>query len=131
MIANLAEILWEGADGKLVEPEYRGKYGYEVILQSQWVNEHPLLVKFEEKHRDQIKFRYATQFPDGLWIMPQKQGPAFGSVASWGSTIDECVGKVEEVCDCIKGTQVEAFTASAARLKKNLEEFAKWGVDFK
>ena len=28
MIKNLPEILWEGADGKLVEPEYRGKYGF-------------------------------------------------------------------------------------------------------
>lgn len=130
MIGNLPEILWEGADGKLVEPEYKGKYGYEIILQSDWVNEHPLLVKFEEKYRDQIKFRYATQFPDGLWIMPQRQGPAFGSIVAYGNSIDECVDQVEEIAGTVKGTQVESFTGSAEKLKKNLEEFSKVGIEF-
>ncbi len=130
MIGNLPEILWEGADGKLVDPEYKGKYGYEIILQSQWVNEHPLLVEYPEEFRDQIKFRYATQFPDGLWIMPQKQGPAFGSIVAYGESIDACVAQVEEISSQIKGCQVEAFTGSAAKLKKNLEDLATYGVRF-
>jgi hypothetical protein len=130
MMKNLAEIIWEGAEGKLVEPEYKGKYGYEVILQSQWVNEHPLLVEYPEEFRDQIKFRYATRFPDGLWIMPQKQGPAFGSIVAYGDSIDACVAQVEEIAAEIKGCQVEAFTGSSEKLKKNLEELATYGVTF-
>ena len=130
MIKNLAEIIWEGAEGKLIEPEYKGKYGFEVLLESLWVNEHPLLVEYPEEYREQIKFRYATQFPDGLWIMPQKQGPAFGSIVAYGESIDACIAEVEEISCQIKGTQVEAFTGSAAKLKKNLEELATWGVRF-
>lgn len=130
MISNLSVILWEGAEGKLVEPEYKGKYGFEVILQSQWVNEHPLLVDYPEKYRDQIKFRYATKFPDGLWIMPQKQGPAFGSIVAYGDSIDACVAEVEEISAEVKGIQVEAFTGSAQKLKKNLEELSTYGVRF-
>lgn len=130
MISNLPEILWEGAGGKLIEPQYRGKYGFEVLLQSLWANEHPLLVEFPEKYREQIKFRYATQFPDGLWIMPQKQGPAFGAIVAYGESIDDCVGQVEQIASTIKGTQIEAFTGSAGKLKKNLEKLAKCGVIF-
>jgi len=130
MITNLPEIIWEGSAGNLVDPEYKGKYGFEVILQSQWVNEHPLLVQFPENYRDQIKFRYATQFPDGLWIMPQRQGPAFGSIVSYGESIDDCVAEVTEISEQIKGIQVESFTGSADKLKKNLEKFAEWGIDF-
>jgi hypothetical protein len=131
MMKNFAEIIWEGADGKLVEPEYKGKFGFEVLLESLWSAEHPLLVEYPEEWRDQIKFRYATQFPDGLWIMPQRQGPAFGSIVACGDSIDGCVAEVEEICSQIKGTQVEAFTGSAAKLKKNLEELAQWGIPFK
>jgi hypothetical protein len=130
MITNLAEILWEGADGKLVDPDYKGKYGYEIILESQWVNEHPLLVKFEEKYRDQLKFRYATQFPDGLWIMPQRQGPAFGSIAACGNSIDACFAEVEEIAQTVKGTQVESFTGSVSSLKANLKDLSSWGIQF-
>jgi hypothetical protein len=130
MIENLPEILWEGADGKLVDPEYKGKYGFEVLLESLWVNEHPLLVEFPDKYRDQIKFRYATQFPDGLWIMPQRQGPALGSIVAYGESIDDCVAEVEEIAAEVKGIQIEAFTGSASKLKKNLEQLATWGVRF-
>ena len=130
MIKNLPEILWEGADGKLVEPEYRGKYGFEVLVQSDWVDSHPLLVEFPDKFREQIKFRYATQFPDGLWIMPQKAGPIFGAVVTYGDSIDACIAEAQEISDSIKGTQIEAFTGSAEILKKNLEQLAEWGVKF-
>ena len=130
MISNLPEILWEGADGKLVEPDYKGKYGFEVILQSPWANEHPLLVEFPEKYRDSIKFRYATQFPDGMWILPQRQGPAFGSIVAYGDSIDACVAEVEEIAGEVKGTQVEALTGSAADLKKNLAKLAEYGINF-
>ena len=130
MIKNFAEIVWEGAGGKMVQPQYRGKYGFEILLESQWVNEHPLLVEYPEEFRDQIKFRYATQFPDGLWIMPQRQGPAFGSVVAYGDSIDACVEEVEEIASQIKGVQVEAFTSSAEKLKKNLKDLATYGVRF-
>ena len=131
MLANLPEILWEGADGKLVEPEYKGKYGYEILVQSSWVDDHPLLVQFPDKYRDQIKFRYAAQFPDGLWILPQKAGPIFGAIVVYGNSIDGCVAEAEEISNQIKGKGVESFTGSAEKLKKNLEELAKWGYDFK
>jgi hypothetical protein len=130
MIANLPEILWEGAGGVLIEPEYKGKYGYEVLVQSSWVDEHPLLVEFPAKYRDQIKFRYATQFPDGLWILPQKAGPIFGAIVTYGDSIGDCVAEAEEISTQIKGQGVECFTASADKLKKNLEDMEKWGVKF-
>jgi hypothetical protein len=131
MIANLPEILWEGAGGVLVEPDYKGKYGYEILVQSPWVDEHPLLVEFPEKYRDQIKFRYAAQFPDGLWILPQKAGPIFGAIVTYGESIDACVAEAEEISSQIKGQQVESFTGSAEKLKKNLEDMAKWGSEYK
>jgi len=127
MMANLADILWQGAGGVLVEPEYRGKYGYEILVQSQWVDQHPLLVQFPEKYRDQIKFRYASQFPDGLWILPQKAGPIFGAIVSYGDSIDACVAEIEEISSQIKGQNVESFTGSAETLKANLKELAIWG----
>lgn len=131
MIKNLPDILWQGADGVLVEPEYKGKYGYEILVQSEWVNEHPLLVEFPEKYRDQIKFRYAAQFPDGLWILPQKAGPIFGAIVTYGDSIDDCVAEAEEISGQIKGQNVESFTGSAEKLKANLEEMASWGIQFK
>ncbi len=130
MIGNLAEIMWQGADGVLVDPEYKGKYGFEVIVQSPWVDDHPLKVEFPAKFRDQIKLRYASQFPDGTWIMPQKAGPVFGTVVAYGDNLDDCFAEVEEIGSTIKGTQIEVCMGSMEGLKQNLKELASIGIQF-
>lgn len=130
MLKNLPEILWEGADGKLVEPEYAAKYGFEMLIQSSWVNEHPLLVEFPPKYRDAIKFRRATQYPDGLWIMPQKDSPVFAAIVTMGDSPDACFAQAEEISKEIKAFKIDAFVGSMDGLKKNLTQFADWNVQF-
>jgi hypothetical protein len=131
MIKNLAEIMWEGADGNLIEPEFAGKYGVQFIVESKWVVNNPLLVEFPERYRDQIKFRYATQFGKELWIMPQRSDtPGFASIVVCGDSIDSCFDEAREISSSLKGIQVEACIGSVAGLRENLEEFAKMGVRF-
>lgn len=129
LIENLAEILWEGADGKLVEPKYAGKFGAQFILKSVWATENPLLVEFPNKYRDRLKFRYATMFGKELWIMPQG-GADFGSIVTCGDSLDACFAEAQEIAEQVKGTQVECCIGSVDGLKKNLESFRKIDVEF-
>jgi hypothetical protein len=128
MMKNLPDILWQGAEGKMVDPDYAGKYGFEILVKSPWVEEHPLLVKFPDKYRDQIKFRYAAQYPDGLWILPQQAGPYFAAIVAYGDNLDDCIAEVKEISDQVKGTQVEAFTGCAEKLKENIAKLREWGI---
>lgn len=128
MLKNLPDILWEGADGKLVDPEYKGKYGFELLVQSPWVDENPLLVEFPEKFREQIKFRYATQFPDGLWIMPQGAGPIFGAIVSYGDILEDCFAEALEISEELKGYKVEVFSEAIPQLQKNIAKLRDWGI---
>ena len=74
LIENLAEIIWEGADGKLVEPKFAGKYGAQFIIESKWSINNPLLVEFPADFRDRIKLRYATHVRE----RPLDTAPAVG-----------------------------------------------------
>jgi hypothetical protein len=131
MISNLAEIMRQGADGKLVEPKFSGKYGAQFIVESKWSINNPLLVEFPDKYREQIKFRYATMFGDELWIMPQKSDtPGFASVVTTGESLDACFAEAQEIAEQIKGIGVECCIGSVDGLKKNLEQFSEWGVKF-
>jgi hypothetical protein len=130
MLKNLPDILWQGAEGTLVEPEYKGKYGFEILVQSPWVDDHPLLVQFPDKFREQIKFRYATQFPDGLWIMPQNAGPIFGAIVACGDSLEDCFAEVKEISGHLKGYKVETFTEAIPRLQKNLDKLRDWSIVF-
>lgn len=129
LISNLAEIMWEGADGKLVEPQYAAKFGAQFILTSDWASTNPLLVEFPEKYRNQIKLHYATMFGKQVWIMPQG-GVEIGSVVTYGDSLDSCFEQAKEIADEIKGTQIECLVGSMDGLKKNLETFEQFDVKF-
>ena len=136
MIENIPDILWNGAEGKLVDPVYKGEFGYEVLIQSEWADQNPLRIEFDEKYRPQIKLRYAAQFPDGMWIMPQptpswhSTKAAFGAVVAYGDSLEDCVDQVEEIAETVKGIGVEVFTGSIGDLEKNLQSLEDVGVSF-
>lgn len=131
LITNLAEIMWEGADGRLVEPKFAGKYGAQFVIESKWSITNPLLVEFPEKYREQIKLRYATMFGEQIWIMPQHSDtPSFGSIVTFGDTLDECFDQAKEIAHEIKGIGIEALVGSVSGLQENLEIFKTFGVNF-
>ena len=134
LIGNLPEIIWEGAAGNLVEPEYKAKYGCEVLILSKWASKKPMLIEFPEEYREQIKLRYATQFGDETWILPaettSKEGDevAVGAIVAYGASLEECMEEVSEIGKQVKGTQLEVTTGSMDVLKGNLKELASWGI---
>ena len=131
MYKNLPEIFWEGAAGKLVEPEFIAPYGFEMLVQSAWAEQHPMRVTFPEEYTDQIKFRYASKFGDGVWTLPQKDGPqVVCAVTATGNSVDECIAEACEVADQIKGTKLEALSGCGEGLKEYLDQLAEWGINF-
>lgn len=127
-ITNLADIFWEGAEGKLVEPEYSGKYGVELIIHSDWANEHPLLVEFPKRYREQIKFRYHSEFDGATWIMPQTAGPRIAAVVACGDSIDGLMEECREISGQLRGTMIESFTRSFPIVEEKIERLKNWGI---
>jgi hypothetical protein len=130
LITNLPEIMWEGANGMLVEPIYKAKYGCEVLIKSQWSPEKPMLIEFPAEYRNQVKLRYAAQFGNETWILPQNSGEEVGAVVAYGSSLEDCMEEVSEIGKQIKGTQLTVTTGSMDDLKENLKDLASWGIDF-
>ena len=130
MLENLADILWNGAEGKMVEPVYAGRYGVEIIVKSEWAEIHPLLVDFPSKYRDQIKFRHATQFGDETWIMPQHAEPLIAAIVTYGDSLNTCFEEAEEIACKLKGFKVETPAGAVRALQKNITQLSDWGVNF-
>ena len=127
-IKNLADILWLGSAGKMVTPEYKGKYGVELIVHSDWADNHPLMVDFPKEHRSKIKFRYNSEFDGKTWILPQGAGPRIAAVVACGDTLDALFEECKEVSGSLKGIQVEAFTRSFPIIEEKIEQLRKWGL---
>lgn len=130
LISNMPEIMWEGAAGNLVQPKYKSKFGCEVLIKSKWSPEKPMLIEFPKEYRDQIKLRYAAQFGEETWILPQNSGEEVGAIVAHGNSLDDCMEEVEEIGKQVKGTMLEVTTGSMDDLKGNLKDLASWGISF-
>ena len=137
LISNLPDIIWDGADGVLVQPQYKAKYGCEVIIQSEWPSKYPLLIDYPKQYRDQIKFRYAAQFGKETWILPQSWGEvggqseiAIGTIVAYGNSLESCMAEVSDIGDQIRGTKIDITSGSMDALTTCLKDLAKWGIKF-
>lgn len=130
LISNLPEIMWEGAVGTMVMPQYKARYGCEVLIKSQWSPEHPMLIQFPEEYRNQIKLRYAAKFGNETWILPQNSGEEVGAVVAYGNSLEDCMAEVNEIGSQVKGTQLSVTTGSMDDLRENLKDLASWGITF-
>ena len=129
-ITNLPRVFWEGAEGRMVDPVYDGRYGVELIVHSDWADKHPLLVDFPMKLRDKIKFRYQTEFDGKTWILPQGAGPRIAAIVAHGDSLDACIEECTDISAQLKGTQIESFTRSFPIIKDKMHTLAQWGIDF-
>jgi hypothetical protein len=130
LISNLPEIMWYGAEGVMVQPKYKAKFGCEVLIKSAWSPEKPMLIQFPEEYRNQIKLRYAAQFGSETWILPQNSGEEVGAIVAYGNSLEECMDEVNEIGSQVKGTQLSVTTGSMDDLNGSLKDLASWGINF-
>lgn len=125
---NLAEIIWAGANGQLIEPEVIAPIGVQLILCSEWSDCHWNTFEWPKKYDRNVKLREAC-FVDGKYrSIPQNIGltqPA--SVVAWGKTLDEAEEMAIEVAQSIKATHLRVPLDAFAKLRETLED-AKIGI---
>jgi hypothetical protein len=129
MIANLAEVIWYGAEGILVEPEYTDTWGAEVLIHSQWADKNWVHLTFPPELRRNIKLRNYTVIDGEHYIVPQLTGmPEIGAVVATGKTAKEAIDHAKEIAGKVEGYDVEipvdAMDEALVDLKAILAESA-------
>lgn len=114
-MANLAEVIWFGAEGKLVQPEWRHKFCAQIILCSETATERSMIVDFPEEDRESVKLynwcRVDDQGELGLrdWfirqVAPMKQ---LGSVIALGDDPEEVIAICKQRADDVRGFDLES-----------------------
>ena len=131
MYTNISEIIWEGADGKMVTPTSDFKFGCEIILKSQEAESCWQAVKFPPSSLKFLAFHNAVKI-NGLWqIPPQPVGvPEIGAAIGLGNTLDEAVEHAKEIADSVRAHGMTPASGTTDTLKKKIEELDKLGLNF-
>jgi len=132
LCGNFTDILWHGADGNLVEPEYTAKFAVEGIIQSSWAagdGEQAIYVPDEIKQWVKIKNLYKAN--DTYYFLPVGGGyTEIGGVVALGDSLEECVEKLKEYSDQVEGYKINIPVGSIDKAMEELKKGEKLGIKF-
>jgi hypothetical protein len=129
MYKNLADIIWYGANGYVIDPVTEYEYGVESLIHSSWADRNWQAIDFPAKYRDNIKLRNACYIDGRYYAVPQSVGlPEIGAIVAEGHTLEEAIEKVKEIADTIQGHYIEVKIESIDKAIADFAELEKMDV---
>lgn len=120
---NLPEIIYYGAEGKLVHMETESKFAAQIIMCSEWAEEHCQALEFPEEIRPFVKIYNHARIEGVDYCVPQlAKMKQVGSVIGLGKTVEEACEMAKENANQVKGYDLEFETEA---LDKAVEEMEK------
>lgn len=131
LIGNLSEIVWEGAHGNLVEPEYTAKFAAQAIIDHCGDPKEWRLLKVSENVSQWVKLFGCCQV-DGVVAFPpfSWSSELIGSVVGLGDTMEEAIDSVKEHAAELDGQPVEVHVDSLVDVLATIRDQEKADVPF-
>jgi hypothetical protein len=128
---NMAEIMWEGADGNLVEPEPAAKYAVQLQIHSDWATDQWLPVQFPDAIADNVMLKNATCIDGQYYVVPQaNRGKDVGAVCAVGNTIKDAVKKVKAYAEQVTGYYLDIHPDSLDGIQDEIDTLAEeYGIE--
>ena len=128
--SNLADCIWAGANGIVIEPEATAKYGAEIMLHSSWADCGWQPVSFPPELRDMVKLRNATCINGIYYAIPQACGlPEVGAVIGLGDTLQEALDDAVANAEQVTGYYLEAKMGAIDDIKEQCEKLEELGLN--
>lgn len=104
MIENLADVIWNGAVGDVVEPKFNGSWGAQLVMRSAWAEQNWQPVEYPNSIKDHVKLHYWTVIEGKSYYVPQAIEMAeIGSVVASGSSADDAIAECIKIAHKING----------------------------
>lgn len=126
LIDNLAEVIWAGASGKLVEPVWKHAWGAQLVLTSDWAEHGWQPIDFPEELTPQVKLHYLTVIDGRHYYVPQAVTmPEIGSVVAGGETKEAAIAAVTKIAEQVEGYDVKFNVAALEEAAQGMDKMRK------
>jgi len=101
-IKNLPEIYYEGAQGRLIDPDYdeNEKFVSMALMYSEFAIDHELMIQFPEKIRRFVKLKDLAFIHKNYFVIPPggNKNKTIGGVVGVGPTMKESIDHCKKKC---------------------------------
>lgn len=119
---NLGEIIWEVANGNIVDIKAKNKCGLFLTITSEHYDEGNQTIYFPKEYRDNIKLSYPMLVDGKYSCLNINNFPELGSVCTVGNSFEECEKQMMKIIPTIKGYGIRIDIDAIPKAK---EEFLK------
>lgn len=125
---NLAEVIWHGAHGELVDPKFKAPFAAEATLHYTAESENWKVLRIPEEVRPWVKlYQYAM---DGdLYHFPPHAVDEVGVVIGFGEDMEQAIEHLKANLELLKDEPVSANVAGFAELLAQAETAEEEGVE--
>ena len=131
MYGNLAEIMWEGSQGRLVVPKPLAKYCTIAMMYSDSAGKQWVPIEVQEKDRQWVKIKNACMMNGHYYSVPYNQGHTeIGAVVGIGDTLQESIDKVKKIAENVHAPDIDIHIESIDKALDVIKEGKKVGIEF-
>jgi len=129
MYKNLADIVYYGAHGYMIDPVVEHKFGVEALLHSSWADSNWQPVTFPAKYADNVRLRNACKIDGKYYCAPQHVKLAeIGAVVAEGDTLEEAIEMCKKVAASVKGHYIECKLDSLETAQAEFQKLRDMGL---
>jgi hypothetical protein len=110
IMTNFSDVVWEGAHGNLIEPEYSHPYGAMLVLKSQWIIEHALAVEVGRPERVYLHGHFEIDGKSYAIICEEFE--EFGGAVGLGDTLEEAIEEAIDAAESVSAYQLQFSVSS-------------------
>lgn len=126
MYNNLAEHIYNAAQGILVELKPIAKYGCVVMINSDFACDNWMSLKIPKENRQWVKLMNCCKIGGEDWIMPVYGFSEIGAVVGIGKSREESIENCKKHCEGIKGDSVEINPDDLEEAIEEFDKMKKW-----
>jgi len=132
MIDNVGEIVEAGANGVLVDPVWRAKYGALAVIKSAFAEERWCPVSVSDESYRWVKWRNACVVDGMTYIVPTTgvRMCEIGDCIGIGDTMEEAIKACQEHAEGVKGFDIKVNTDALPAALKEIENAEENGIIF-
>ena len=131
MYKNLGEILWQGAHGQVVEPQFNAKYVVQSLIEHNGDPDHWRTIQVPPKFQDNVRLLSPCSVKDGLYcISPSSAaGETVGSLLTWNDDLEIAIEENQKMAgELSKMNPITINTDAVVDVLKEMHSAAEQGV---
>jgi phosphoribosylamine-glycine ligase len=126
MIDNWAELMWETAHGRVVEPNWLAPIGVQIIFKSEYGADNPLACHVDRWDRTVL---YGHAHFDGQdYAVSPSEIAECGAACGLGANLEQAMAEALEVAESVKGRELTFDAGAVAELTDTIETGERLGI---